>query len=72
MAERGFRAGVLTPVLPRWGSPQSSMHAAFTSRHGMLPAVRALIDFLAETLPHTVQMCKETVSPTPASLDWTI
>lgn len=48
------------------------MHAAFTSRHGMLPAVRALIDFLAETLPHTVQMCKETVSPTPASLDWTI
>lgn len=72
IAERGFRTGVLAPVLAGWGSPQSSMHAAFTSRHGMLPAVRALIDFLAETLPHTVQLCKEAVSPTPASLDWAI
>lgn len=72
VVERGFRAGVLVPVLPEWSSPEQSMHAAFTSRHGMLPAVRALIDYLAETLPRTVQLCKEVIPQPRSTADWTI
>src|SRR5947208_2423263 len=43
--------GVLTRVLPAWNSPQGIVHVVFPSRRGLLPAVRAFIDFLAERLP---------------------
>jgi len=46
-----LRSGVLTRVLPEWNSPQGIVHAVFPSRRGLLPAVRAFIDFLAERLP---------------------
>lgn len=59
IVERGFRSGLLTPVLPDWSSAESAVHAVFTSRHGMLPAVRALIDHLAENLPRSMQHCQE-------------
>lgn len=72
IVERGFRSGALVPVLPEWASPESSMHAAFTSRHGMLPAVRALIDFFAEALPRSVARCKEVIPLPPLSADWVI
>ena len=72
IVERGFRSGLLTPVLPGWSSTESAVHAVFTSRHGLLPAVRALIDHLAETLPHSMERCQETV-PRPASdSNWSI
>jgi len=72
IVERGFRAGLLTPVLPEWASTESTVHAVFTSRHGMLPAVRALIDHLAENLPRSMQRCHEIV-PKPASdSNWSI
>lgn len=35
-------------VLPAWTSPPAVVQAAFTSRRGMLPAVRCLLNFLAE------------------------
>lgn len=47
-------AGVLTRVLPVWNTPQGILHIVFPSRRGMLPAVRAFIDFLAERLPGTL------------------
>jgi DNA-binding transcriptional LysR family regulator len=43
--------GALTRVLPIWNSPQGIVHVVFPSRRGLLPAVRAFIDFLAERLP---------------------
>ena len=43
--------GGLVRVLPAWRSPQGIVHVVFPTRRGMLPAVRALIDFLAERLP---------------------
>src|SRR5438477_90348 len=43
--------GVLGRVLPAWNSPQGIVHVVFPSRRGLLPAVRAFIDFLAERLP---------------------
>lgn len=44
-------SGRLERVLPAWNLPLGICHVVFPSRRGMLPAVRALIDFLAERLP---------------------
>jgi DNA-binding transcriptional LysR family regulator len=55
--------GELEVVLPDWSVPQGIMHFVYPSRRGMLPGVRALVDFLAERLPETTllkhQQCKE-------------
>ena len=47
-------SGALVRVLPEWHSPQGIVHVVFPTRRGMLPAVRAFIDFLAERLPATL------------------
>ncbi|RQR41875.1 LysR family transcriptional regulator [Burkholderia sp. Bp8994] len=40
--------GELATVLPDWAPRREIVHAVFASRRGLLPAVRALLDFLAE------------------------
>lgn len=42
-----IRAGRLVHVLPDWRPPSGIVHAVFPSRRGLLPSVRALVDFLA-------------------------
>ncbi|OCP16615.1 MULTISPECIES: LysR family transcriptional regulator [unclassified Ensifer] len=59
ICERAFRAGVLAPVLPEWSSGDVVVHLVFPSRHGMLPATRALIDYLADNLLNALQKCRE-------------
>jgi DNA-binding transcriptional LysR family regulator len=44
--------GRLRVVLPEWGLPQGILHIVYPSRRGMLPAVRALVEFLAEAFEH--------------------
>jgi DNA-binding transcriptional LysR family regulator len=44
-------AGRLEPVLHRWTLPQGVLHVVFHGRRGLLPAVRATLDYLAERLP---------------------
>ncbi|KVQ77685.1 LysR family transcriptional regulator [Burkholderia multivorans] len=39
--------GTLVTVLPDWAPRREIVHAVFASRRGLLPAVRALLDFLA-------------------------
>ncbi len=39
--------GGLVPVLPQWAPRPEIVHAVFASRRGQLPAIRALLDFLA-------------------------
>ena len=39
-------AGRLLEVLPGWHPPAGIIHATFASRRGLLPSVRALLDFL--------------------------
>lgn len=55
--------GDLEVVLPQWSVPEGIMHFVYPSRRGMLPGVRALVDFLAERLPAATllkhQQCKE-------------
>ncbi|UUS13879.1 LysR substrate-binding domain-containing protein [Stenotrophomonas sp. CD2] len=43
-----LESGALLPVLPEWVPKHGIVHAVFPSRRGLLPAVRALIDYLAE------------------------
>ena len=49
-----LRTGALRRVLPGWNIPQGILHVVFPSRRGLLPAVRAFIDFLAAKLPGTM------------------
>lgn len=46
--------GKLERVLPQWNTPLGIAHLVFPARRGLLPAVRALIDFLATKLPSAV------------------
>jgi DNA-binding transcriptional LysR family regulator len=43
-------AGRLTLLLEHWSSRQATLHLVYTSRRGLLPGVRAVLDFLARTL----------------------
>ena len=47
-----LRSGTLQVVLPDWGLPQGILHFVYPSRRGMLPAVRALVEFLADAFEH--------------------
>jgi DNA-binding transcriptional LysR family regulator len=42
--------GRLERILPDWFGPEGFLHLVFTSRRGLLPGVRAFIDFAAEAL----------------------
>jgi len=64
--------GELEVVLPDWSVPDGTMHFVYPSRRGMLPGVRALVDFLAERLPATTlqrhEQCRQrTLDDVPAS-----
>ncbi len=41
-----LHAGRLLRVLPQWRPPAGIVHAVFPSRRGLLPSIRALLDFL--------------------------
>jgi DNA-binding transcriptional LysR family regulator len=43
-----IKAGRLIDLLPGWAPRAGIIHAAFPSRRGLLPSVRALLDFLAK------------------------
>lgn len=47
MVWRDLQAGALIPLLPDWRPASGVVHAVFPSRRGLLPSVRALLDFLA-------------------------
>ncbi len=45
--------GRLVQILPDWSSRRGIVHLVFTSRRGLLPSVRTMLDFLAAELdPH--------------------
>jgi DNA-binding transcriptional LysR family regulator len=51
--------GELEVVLPAWSIPQGVAHFVYASRRGLLPSVRAFVDFLAERLPDTMRIKHE-------------
>src|SRR3546814_18878590 len=58
LCAEAVRAGELEVVLPEWSLPQGITHAVFASRRGMLPAVRVIIDFLAERMPELIDQSR--------------
>jgi len=46
MVWEDLAAGSLVDLLPDWRPPAGIIHATFASRRGLLPSVRALLDFL--------------------------
>ncbi|WP_024577725.1 MULTISPECIES: LysR family transcriptional regulator [unclassified Afipia] len=46
MVWQDVQAGRLVPVLPQWIPKSGIIHAVFPSRRGLLPSVRALVDFM--------------------------
>ena len=50
-----FQSGELLHVLPDWSSREYTIHAVFMSRKGMLPSVRAFIDFLVDEVPRITE-----------------
>jgi len=47
-AQADLQAGRLVRVLPQWSGPSIEAKAVYPSRRGMLPKVRAFLDFLSE------------------------
>ncbi len=47
MLKEQIAAGTLVHLLPEWRTRREIVHVVFPTRRGQLPAVRALIDFLA-------------------------
>ena len=45
-----IQAGRLMPLLQNWLMPSATLQAVYVSRRGMVPAVRAFLDFLEENL----------------------
>lgn len=55
MLEEQLMNGSLVQLLPEWHTRPEIIHVVFASRRGQLPAVRALIDFLAECYAELIQ-----------------
>jgi len=51
VCRQALSAGRLVRVLPAWRGVQGIVHLVFTTRRGLPPAVRALIDHLADQFP---------------------
>ena len=47
-AQEELNNGTLVEVMPEWFLPKGVIYVAYTSRQGMLPAVRTLLEFLIE------------------------
>ena len=54
-----IEAGRLVHVLPEWQPEAGVIHAVFPSRRGLLPAVRALVDYLATACTEQRQRISE-------------
>lgn len=50
MCEDDLRAGRLVEVLPGWNPTPGIFHAVYPTRRGMVPAVRAFLDFLGQSI----------------------
>jgi DNA-binding transcriptional LysR family regulator len=50
-----LNSGSLEVILPEWSPPQGIVHCVYPSRRGVLPAVRVLIDWLAEKMPEAIR-----------------
>jgi DNA-binding transcriptional LysR family regulator len=57
VCREALRTGQLVRILPAWRGLQGIVHLVFTTRRGLPPAVRALIDHLASGYPREMITC---------------
>ncbi len=57
-AAPAFARGELVHLLPGWYTPDGIVHAVFSSRKGLVPAVRVLLDYLAGAVPERLATCE--------------
>ena len=55
IVDEALARGALMELLPGWSPRSGIVHAVFPSRRGLLPSVRALIDYLANRLDEWVE-----------------
>jgi DNA-binding transcriptional LysR family regulator len=60
VCRRVLDAGRLVRVLPAWHAQVGIVHLVFTTRRGLPPAVRALIDHLARDFPPAIAVSRAT------------
>jgi DNA-binding transcriptional LysR family regulator len=63
LVARDVVAGRLIRVLPDWRPRAGIIHAVFPSRRGLLPSVRALLDFLADECAQQRQRTRRLLEP---------
>lgn len=66
MIEADLKAGRLVELLPGWRLRSETVHAIFPSRRGLLPSIRALLDFLATECQPYRQGTKDALAPASA------
>lgn len=59
-ALEALEAGRLEHVAPAWAADSGIMHLVYPSRRGLLPGLRAFIDFAAETLAGALHIAEST------------
>lgn len=65
LCARPMREGRLVRVLPGWHAPEGIVHLVFTTRRGLRPSVRALIDYIAEGVGSGRVLLSDPDSPGP-------
>ena len=50
VVDNDLHAGTLVDIIPHWAPAGGVVHAVFSSRRGLLPSVRKLVDFLADNI----------------------
>ncbi len=65
MVWKDVEAGRLVQALPQWTPRAGIVHAVFPSRKGLMPAVRALLDFMAEECSQQRQRATSTLLAHP-------
>ncbi|UIJ73911.1 LysR substrate-binding domain-containing protein [Aurantimonas sp. HBX-1] len=59
LCHEALASGRLRRVLPAFHAGDTTMHILFTSRRGMLPAVKVLVDHLIATLPEAMRLKRQ-------------
>ena len=55
VCSQALDAGELEVILPEWSPPQGIVHCVYPSRRGLLPAVRVMIEWLAQHMPCSIE-----------------
>lgn len=59
VCKRQIQSGELIHLLYDWSMPSGSVQAVFTTRKGLRPSIRALLEFLAAKIPEGLERSRQ-------------